>query len=545
MILAQGLDTRFCDVSHRATGGFGSVLVGKDTKHGNRMTALKHTKINESGISSDAWREVLYMRAFRHDNVMTLIDCGVYGNSIVLFMEYSDEDLSTFWRRQPEIGVEKRKRIISHISNGILYMHSQHVCHRDLKCTNVLVNRGTVFKVCDFGSSRHMSVENGRCLSHVPTTMWMRAPETLIGANDDYTYSIDVWAIGCMWLELILRNSPFPGRVDSEYDQLIYIMKICGTPTPSTWPGIYMLPRYATYWPSFKSKLKSLIPDDSEYAILERALCLYPCDRISPRKLVSELHDDAKPSKFGKQTAMQKLFLGPGSDHPDHPDTRSFQTPRTQFDNAQRSLMVSDFIISTRSMNISISTVYIAVRLIDCYLFEFPNVPNVSRAPISLVPWCALSVASKVNCCEMFSAGYWIDMADEACDLEQFYEIEEELLKSSSTKLDVFMVPNVCFVEDETVRLEAQMYYEHAIVHEPPSPDTAEICIGLAMRGGEDVTGSPQSSHIYDLVQSDDPWFLALRGSPQSSHIHDLVQSDDPGFLALRCRKRKHAFPGR
>ena len=68
-------------------------------------------------------------------------------------------------------------------------------------------------------------------------TRWYRAPELLFGARK-YTGAIDMWAVGCIFAELMLRTPYFPGT--SDLDQLGKIFAALGTPTEETWPVILL-----------------------------------------------------------------------------------------------------------------------------------------------------------------------------------------------------------------------------------------------------------------------------------------------------------------
>lgn len=65
---------------------------------------------------------------------------------------------------------------------------------------------------------------------------WYRSPELLFGAQE-YTYAVDIWAVGCIFAELMLRTPYVAG--DSDIDQLKKIFHALGTPTEADWPVKY------------------------------------------------------------------------------------------------------------------------------------------------------------------------------------------------------------------------------------------------------------------------------------------------------------------
>lgn len=70
---------------------------------------------------------------------------------------------------------------------------------------------------------------------------WYRPPELLWGSRS-YSYGIDMWSIGTIFIELVLRKPFLPG--DSDMDQLKKIITVLGTPTEEEWPGHKLLPDY-------------------------------------------------------------------------------------------------------------------------------------------------------------------------------------------------------------------------------------------------------------------------------------------------------------
>jgi mitogen-activated protein kinase 3 len=92
---------------------------------------------------------------------------------------------------------------------GLKYIHSANVIHRDLKPSNLLLNANCDLKICDFGLARP-NTENEFMTEYV-VTRWYRAPELLLNSSD-YTAAIDVWSVGCIFLELMNRKPLFPGK---------------------------------------------------------------------------------------------------------------------------------------------------------------------------------------------------------------------------------------------------------------------------------------------------------------------------------------------
>ncbi|KAG5561004.1 hypothetical protein RHGRI_004131 [Rhododendron griersonianum] len=112
------------------------------------------------------------------------------------------------------------------ILRGLKYIHSANVLHRDLKPSNLLLNANCDLKICDFGLARVTSETD--FMTEYVVTRWYRAPELLLNSSD-YTAAIDVWSVGCVFMELMDRKPLFPGR--DHVHQLRLLMELIGTPS--------------------------------------------------------------------------------------------------------------------------------------------------------------------------------------------------------------------------------------------------------------------------------------------------------------------------
>lgn len=105
--------------------------------------------------------------------------------------------------------------------------------NEDLKPSNLLLAQNGVLKLADFGLARTF----GDFVPMTPTvvTRWYRAPELLFGAQY-YGGGVDIWAVGCIFAELMLRVPYFSS--ESDLEQLRIIFQARGTPTEYDWPVI-------------------------------------------------------------------------------------------------------------------------------------------------------------------------------------------------------------------------------------------------------------------------------------------------------------------
>jgi serine/threonine protein kinase len=179
----------------------------------------------------------------------------------------------------PELTV---KLYIYQICRSLAYIHSQGICHRDIKPQNILVDQEReIVKMCDFGSAKKLSMSEPN-VSYI-CSRYYRAPELIFGATE-YTTAIDMWSLGCVFAELLLGQPLFPG--ESGIDQLVEIIKIKGTPTKEQ--ILQMNKNYTEFkFPAVQQhSWEKIFPSASPNLLnlLDQMLRYTPTERIEPLK---------------------------------------------------------------------------------------------------------------------------------------------------------------------------------------------------------------------------------------------------------------------
>lgn len=270
-------------------GTYGVVYSARDTKHNNRVVALKKIRLEseDEGIPSTTIREISLLKELRDDNIVPLYDIvHSSSNKIYLVFEYLDMDLKKYMESIPEgegMDPPMVKKFLFQLIKGIYHCHSHRVLHRDLKPQNLLINKDGTLKVADFGLARAFGVPL-RSYTHEVVTLWYRAPEILLGGKQ-YSTGVDMWSVGCIFAEMAERKPLFSG--DSEIDQIFKIFKTLGTPTKETWPEVQALSEYKSTFPQWKrqdlgSVLKKL--DQPGLDLLTELLAYDPAMRMSAKR---------------------------------------------------------------------------------------------------------------------------------------------------------------------------------------------------------------------------------------------------------------------
>ena len=135
-------------------------------------------------------------------------------------MDFVEHDLRSLREDMSEpFLLSEIKTLLLQLTSGIKHLHNNWILHRDLKTSNLLLNNRGQLKIADFGMARFTGDPPPK-LTQVVTTLWYRAPELILGA-EEYAFEVDIWGIGCIFSELLSSNPFFTGK--NEVDQLLKV----------------------------------------------------------------------------------------------------------------------------------------------------------------------------------------------------------------------------------------------------------------------------------------------------------------------------------
>jgi cyclin-dependent kinase 7 len=249
-------------------GTYAVVYLGKQIKTG-RSIAIKEIKTGlfKDGLDMSALREVKYLQELKHANVIELVDVFSTSNNLNLVLEFLPCDLEVLIKDTSIVFTSGDiKSWLLMTLRGVHHCHRNFILHRDLKPNNLLLAPDGQLKIADFGLARSLGNINEDLSSNV-VTRWYRAPELLFGAKH-YTGAVDIWSVGIIFAELMLRTPYLPGRDD--VDQLDVTFRALGTPTESIWPNVSQLPLYDSlkvYPPPSRQELRYRFSAATEKAL--------------------------------------------------------------------------------------------------------------------------------------------------------------------------------------------------------------------------------------------------------------------------------------
>jgi tetratricopeptide (TPR) repeat protein len=192
-------------------GGMGTVYVAHDPVLG-RMVAVKvfATDLDLPDAAQRFAREARSAAALNHPNIVTVHDYGDVSSQPFIVMEYvQGETLAEIIRRKAPVALAEKLRWIEELCAGASYAHRGGVLHRDIKPTNLMVNRAGQLKILDFGIARMIGTLSPKATALVGTPGYM-APEQILGESLDHR--ADLFSIGVVCYELLAYTDAFPGE---------------------------------------------------------------------------------------------------------------------------------------------------------------------------------------------------------------------------------------------------------------------------------------------------------------------------------------------
>ena len=325
------VDTRYINLKPIGSGSYGMVCSALDTVTGQKVAIKKITDMFADLVDAKRiLREIKLLRHFdAHENVIKILDISTMPantedfTDAYIITDLMESDLDRIISSSQPLTEQHFQYFVYQILRGLKYIHSANVLHRDMKPSNLLVNANCDLAICDFGLARGVEVEFLDDLTEYVVTRWYRAPE-LLAECQNYGKTVDMWALGCIFAEMLCRKPFFQGRDPTH--QLHVICRVIGTPTEGEMAFIAhdaakKAIREMGHWP--KQNLRKYFPKCSRSALdlISRMLVFNPDDRITVEEALNhpylaQLHNQCDepvcPGKFNFD--FERPYLEAGVD---------------------------------------------------------------------------------------------------------------------------------------------------------------------------------------------------------------------------------------
>ncbi|KAD3067174.1 hypothetical protein R6Q59_018732 [Mikania micrantha] len=188
-------------------GGFGPVYWGR-LKHG-KYAAIKVLSAESKQGAREFLTEIKVIYDIEHENLAKICGCCVEGNHRILVYDYIQNNslartLLDGGHSSIQFSWRTRTKICIGIARGLAYLHEEvrpHIVHRDIKASNILLDKDLTPKISDFGLAKLIPANMTHVSTRVAGTIGYLAPEYAI--RGQLTRKADVYSFGVLLIEIV------------------------------------------------------------------------------------------------------------------------------------------------------------------------------------------------------------------------------------------------------------------------------------------------------------------------------------------------------
>ncbi|KAK4484658.1 hypothetical protein RD792_007247 [Penstemon davidsonii] len=209
-------------------GGFGPVYKG--VLPDGTIIAVKQLSSRSKQGNREFVNEIGMVSALQHPNLVKLFGCCIEGNQLLLIYEYMENNSlarALFGTEEQKLNLNwpTRKKICLGIAKGLAFLHEESrlkIVHRDIKATNILLDKDLNAKISDFGLAKLDEEENTHISTRIAGTIGYMAPEYAMRGY--LTDKADVYSFGIVALEIVSGKNNTNYRPKEEF---VYLLDWC------------------------------------------------------------------------------------------------------------------------------------------------------------------------------------------------------------------------------------------------------------------------------------------------------------------------------
>ncbi|KAL4587712.1 hypothetical protein LXL04_000586 [Taraxacum kok-saghyz] len=206
-------------------GGFGPVYKG--VLQDGSTIAVKQLSSKSKQGNREFVTEIGMISALQHPNLVKLYGCCIEGNQLLLIYEYLENNSlarALFGKEDQRLNLDWkiRQKICTQVAKGLTYLHEESrlkIVHRDIKATNVLLDKDLNAKISDFGLAKLDEEDNTHISTRIAGTIGYMAPEYAMRGY--LTDKADVYSFGIVALEIVSGKSNTNYRPKEEFVYLL------------------------------------------------------------------------------------------------------------------------------------------------------------------------------------------------------------------------------------------------------------------------------------------------------------------------------------
>ncbi|MCJ1267448.1 hypothetical protein MMC22_007333 [Lobaria immixta] len=201
-------------------GSYGRVYIGINLTTGEFL-AVKQVEVNQKAAGTDKAKmkemvaaldqEIDTMQHLEHSNIVQYLGCERKEYSISIFLEYiSGGSVGSCLRKHGKFEESLVSSLTRQTLEGLAYLHTEGVLHRDLKADNILLDIDGTCKISDFGISKKTdNIYGNDVTNNMQGSVFWMAPEVIRSQGQGYSAKVDIWSLGCVVLEMFAGRRPW------------------------------------------------------------------------------------------------------------------------------------------------------------------------------------------------------------------------------------------------------------------------------------------------------------------------------------------------